>query len=258
MPYDDAMGTVARTASVNSMDETAWLTQGDRHWRWVRAHPLVAYCQIHPSRSKAAFSQLIADWLGILVSDGSSVYQHWQGLRQSGFAHLIRTAQGRAEHLDAGIARCGGRMHTELQRLCPMGTERPTVGQWRAWYARFRALLTRHTPREDKAGTCARRLQREGEALGVFLDIQGVEATHNLAERAHRFGGLWRKRSQGTCSEQGNRWVERVLSRRHTCRMRGRPTFSLLVDAVSCLCNGETPDLRWITPHESLPACSTP
>ena len=48
------------------------------------------------------------------------------------------------------------------------------------------------------------------------------------------------------------------LSVRDSCRIRGRPTFPLLVEAVSCLFNGETPDLSWITPHESLPVCSTP
>jgi hypothetical protein len=76
--------------------------------------------------------------------------------------------------------------------------------------------------------------------------------------RAHRFGVLWRKRSQGTCSEKGNRWVERVLSLYHTCRIRGRPTFPLLVDAVSCLFKGEMPDLSWRTQHESRPVSSTP
>lgn len=75
----------------------------------------------------------MADWRGILVRDGSLVYQYWQGLRQSCLAHLIRTAKGLAEQLDAGIIRCGGRRHAELQRLCRMATERPTVGQWRAW-----------------------------------------------------------------------------------------------------------------------------
>jgi transposase len=115
-----------------------------------------------------------------------------------------------------------------------------------------------HILREDKAGTFARRLQREGESLWTFLDVRGVEATNNIAERAHRFGVLWRKRSQGTCSEKGNRWVERVLSLRHTCRIRGRPTFPLLVEAVSCLFKGESPDPRWITQYECLPVPATP
>jgi transposase len=206
------------------------------------ANPQAAYFQIHPPRSKAAFAQRIADWRGILVSAGYLVYQHWQGLRQS-LAHLMRTARGLAESVEAGIARFGGRVQAELQRLCHMGTERPTAGQWRAWYARFRALITHYTVREDKAGTFARCVQREGESLWTFLDVPGVEATHNMAERAHRFGVLWRKRSQGTCSEKGNRWVERVLSLRQTCRIRGRPTFPILVEAVACLFKGETPDL---------------
>jgi transposase len=179
-------------------------------------------------------------------------------IERSCLAHLLRTAQGLTESLEAGIARFGAGVHGELQRLCHMGTERPTVGQWRAWYARFRSLVNQHAARQDNAGTFARRLDREGESLWVFLDVQGVEAPNNIAERAHRFGVLWRKRSQGTCSEKGNRWVERVLSLRHTCRIRGRPTFPMLVEAVACLFKGERPDLNWLMQHESLPVPSTP
>jgi transposase len=258
LPHDTAIGEVARTALVHYIDETSWLTSGDRGWLWVMANPLVASFQIHPTRSKGAFAQRIADWTGVLVSDGYLVYQHWQGLRQSCLAHLLRTAKGLSESMEADLARFGVRVHAELQRLCHMGTERPTAGQWRAWYARFRSLINQHATCEDKAGTFARRLVREGEALWVFLDVQGVEATNNIAERAHRFGVLWRKRSQGTGSEKGNRWVERVLPLRHTCRIRGRPTFPLLVEAIACLFKGETPDLHWITQHASLPVPSTP
>ena len=173
---------MARTSLVNYIDETSWLVHGDRQWLWVMANPAVAYFQIHTNRSKAAFAQLIGDWTGILVSEGYRVYQSWDGLRQSCLAHLIRAAKGLAERVDAGMARFGGRVHTELQRLCHMGMERPTVGQWRAWYARFSALITQHTARPDKAGTFARRLQREGESLWVFLDVPGVDATNNSAE----------------------------------------------------------------------------
>ena len=215
-------------------------------------------CYKQRAIERTAFAELIGDWTGILVSDGYRVYQYWEGLRQSCLAHLIRAAQGLAESVEAGMARFGRRMHAELQRLCHRGTERPSVGQWRVWYARFRSLVNQHAAREDKAGTFARRLVREGESLWLFLDVQGVEATHNIAERAHRFGVLWRKRSQGNRSEKGNRWVERVLSVRHTCRIRGRPTFPLLVEAVSCLFKGERPDRSWLTQRESLLVPSPP
>ena len=84
----------------------------------------------------------------------------------------------------------------------------------------------------------------------VVLDIPGIDPTSNAAERAHRFGVLWRKRTQGTRSEMGNRLVERVLSFRQTCRLRGRPKFSLLVEAVRCRFQGQTPILRCMAHQE--------
>jgi transposase len=67
-PHYTAIGEVARTAGVNYIDETSWLLHGDRQWLWVMANPEVAYFQIHPNRSKAAFVQLIGDWTGVLVN----------------------------------------------------------------------------------------------------------------------------------------------------------------------------------------------
>jgi len=69
-----------------------------------------------------------------------------------------------------------------------------------------------------------------------------------LAEfnRALRFGVLWRKTSQGTDSDAGNRWVERTLSLRQTCRQLGQSTFGVLVEAVTSLFQGRHPDLAWL------------
>ena len=74
----------------------------------------------------------------------------------------------------------------------------------------------------DDAGRFARRLLREMDSLWVFLAQHGVEPTNNRAERALRFGVLWRKRSLGTASDKGNRWVERILSLKETCRLHAR------------------------------------
>jgi len=51
---------------------------------------------------------------------------------------------------------------------------------------------------------------------------------------------------QGTYNEKGDRWVERILSLRETCRLRGIPTFPILVEAVTCSFNGQHPDVSWI------------
>jgi hypothetical protein len=69
-----------------------------------------------------------------------------------------------------------------------------------------------------------------------------------LAEfnRALRFGVLWRKRSLGTASDKGNRWVERLLSLKETCRPHTRATYAVLVDALTRFFHGQPPDLSWI------------
>src|SRR5262249_34490706 len=151
-PYT-AISEGARASLVHDIDETSWRMPGDRQWLWVMAHPTGAYLQIHTHRSQAALAQLRGDWMGILVSDGYGLYQSWEGLQQGCLAQRIRTAKGLAESVEAGMARFGARVYAELQRLGHMGTERPTVGQWRAWYARFSQRLNQPAKREDKAGT---------------------------------------------------------------------------------------------------------
>ena len=89
-----------------------------------------------------------------------------------------------------------------------------------------------------------------GAGIGCPVDIvveAGVEPTNNRTERALRFAVLWRKRMLGTYNEKGDRWVERILSVRETCRLRGRPTFLVLVEAVTCAFNGQHPDVSWIS-----------
>jgi transposase len=78
------------------------------------------------------------------------------------------------------------------------------------------------------------------------LEKEGVDPTNSHAERLLRFGVLWQNRSQGTPSEKGNRWVERILSVRQTCRLQLRPLFPTLVDVLQHYFNATQPDLSWI------------
>jgi transposase len=108
-------------------------------------------------------------------------------------------------------------------------------------------LLNQHGSRQDETGQFARTLERELEALWTFVVEQGVEQTNNRAERALRFAVLWRNEMmQRTYNEKGDRWVERILSLRETCRLRGISTFPVLVEAVTCSFNGQHPDIAWI------------
>jgi transposase len=245
-PHYEAIATQARAVKVNYIDETAWYQHGVLAWLWVMVNPTVALFKVQASRSKAAFEALVERWAGILVSDGYGVYHHWLHGRQTCLAHLIRRARALAERCDPELAWFGGRVMTELQRLVHWATAPPTSGEVQTWYARMVHLLAQYGPRRDEAGTLARTLEREMGSLWTFVVEEGVEPTNNRAERALRFAVLWRKLMQGTYNEKGDRWVERILSLRETCRLRGMPTFPVLVDAVTSHFHGQRPDVSWI------------
>jgi transposase len=245
-PHYEAIAGKARTAKVNYIDETSWYQHGVLAWLWVMVNTTVALFTVHASRSQAAFETLIERWAKILVSDGYGVYQQWVHGRQTCLAHLIRRARGLAERRDPEIAWFGGRVMRELQRLVHWATAPPTSGEVQTWYARMVHLLGRYWQRSDEAGTFARTLDRELGAMWTFVVEEGVEPTNNRAERALRFAVLWRKTMQGTYNAKGDRWVERILSLRETCRLQGMPTFPILVDAVACYFHGQPPDVSWI------------
>jgi len=78
--------------------------------------------------------------------------------------------------------------------------------------------------------------------LWTFLQESGVDSTNNLAERLLRFGVLWRKRSQGSRSDHGLRFVERILSVKQTMTIQKKSSFSLLVEAITGFFQKRTAD----------------
>jgi transposase len=245
-PHDEAIAEKARGVPVNYLDETAWYQHGVLAWLWVMVNPTVAFFMVHASRSQVALEALVERWAGILVSDGYAVYRQWMHGRQACLAHLIRRARGLSERKEPELAKFGRRVMVELQRLVHWATAPPTSGEVQTWYARMVHLIDQYRRRQDEAGTFARTLDREMRALWTFVVEAGVEPTNNRAERALRFAVLWRKIMQGTYNEKGDRWVERILSVRETCRLRGQSTFTVLVEAVTCYFNSQHPDVSWI------------
>ena len=245
-PYYDAIGQIAKNSRINHVDETSWFQSGTLKWLWVMANTVVSYFMIHSHRSKEAFLCLIGNWKGILVSDDYGLYRSWVKKRQTCLAHLIRKAKALSERKNDALRDFGQSVLKELQLLCHWAKAPPSEKEWTDFYSRFILLLFLFENANDEAGTMARRLLGEMDALWLFLEEEGVEPTNNFGERALRFGVLWRKRSNGTQSDKGDRWVERILSLKQTCRTRGLPVFPLLVDAVDCYFKEQEPDLAWL------------
>jgi transposase len=245
-PAYERIGQVARSDSVGYIDETSWFKAAKLHWLWVMVTVGVAVYLVHPRRSREAFNELIQHWQGILVSDNYRVYQNWVNQRQSCLSHYIRKARGLAENSDEEMAHFGKQMLALLQLLCHFANAPPGASKWKNFYSRFVLLLMLHENADNEAGKLARSLASEIDSLWVFLDEHGVEPTNNRAERALRFGVLWRKRCLGSQSDKGLRWVERILTLKETCRLKVKAPFPVLVDLVNAYFKEQKPDLAWI------------
>ncbi|MBF0239935.1 MAG: transposase, partial [SAR324 cluster bacterium] len=70
-------------------------------------------------------------------------------------------------------------------------------------------------------------------ALWTFVEQEGVEPTNNIAERFLRPYVLWRKKSFGTQSERGNRFVERMMTVSMSCRQQSLPVIPFITQALA-------------------------
>lgn len=246
-PIYDHIGIIARSSNANYIDETSWFQKGRLCWLWTMTNENIAYFMIHKNRSKEAFNALIDDWNGILISDGYGVYKKWVNGKQTCLAHLIRDAKNLAERKDDSIQRFGKNILDLLRQLCHFADSPPGSKQWEDWFSHFFVLLILFEGGDDDAGKLARRLGREMDNLWTFLEHEGVEPTNNRAERSLRFGVLWRKRSMGTQSDKGDRWVERILSLKQTCRIKVVSSFEILHQAITSFFKEQEPSIDWLS-----------
>ena len=80
----------------------------------------------------------------------------------------------------------------------------------------------------------AERLRNERAGYFHFI-ASGVPPTNNLSEQSIRRVVIDRKITQGTRSDWGDRWQERIWSVLSTCAQSGRNVLSFLRESVAAL-----------------------
>lgn len=251
-----------RHATVKHSDETSWRQGADRAkvWLWTVVTASVTVFAIQRERSTEAAKTLLGKLGGVLVSDRYSAYSFWRPwMRQVCWSHLIRDFVAIAER-GGTSTRIGDDLLAEAKRL---------FGWWhrvqeedlsrerfqtyvRPLRKRIHALLTQgqNCKQLKTARTCTKILLLF-DALWLFVDRAGIEPTNNTAERAVRHGVLWRKISGGTHSEQGSRFVERILTVVATLRQQNRNILAFILAACEARLTGaRSPSLL----PESAPA----
>jgi transposase len=240
-PHAEALAAV-RQAAVKHVDETGWKQAGQRRWLWLAATAGVAVFLIHARRGCTALRALLGGGvLGYLCSDRWSAYDRWPvWRRQVCWAHLKRDFQklidrgGPAAPLGEALLRVERRVFEQWHLFRGGTIDRPALQRRLDGPAReFERLLEggRRCADAKAAAFCANLLALQ-PAVWRFVVTEGVEPTNNHAERLLRRGVLWRKNAFGCHSEEGCRFVERILTAVQTLRLQGRPVLRYLHDAL--------------------------
>lgn len=230
-------------------DETSWRQAGRRRWLWVVVGTALTVFRIAPSRGRAVIHGLIGEhYGGRLISDRYPVYS-WlpRERRQVCWAHLLRDFQAVADARRAGwgIAEQVLAVMAEVFPLWHQARDCPALREWlneqvAPLQQEVRWLLEAGTQtRDPKLPALCGQLIKLWPALWTFVAEVGIEPTNNRAEQAIRPAVLWRKGSFGTQSDDGARFVERLLSVVATCKQQGRPLLEYLTAVCTAAQQGQ-------------------
>ena len=204
------LGQIRRSAVVNA-DETGWREAGHNGYVWSFSTPEAQYFT-RAKRTKAVLDEVLGDRFdGVLVSDFYAAYDHYPGVQQRCWAHLLRAADDlvarhptdqRLAAWVAGLHDLFGRALTTARGPGDGLTRRQAK---RRYEAEARAQAQSHA---DQVGTPQRVLcQRILDYLAALFEFvldPAIPATNNAAERALRHLVTCRKISGGTRSGEGS------------------------------------------------------
>jgi transposase len=241
-PYGELLEDLPDQARLN-VDETGHKQNGDRMWTWCFRAGLYTLFKIDPTRSGDVLIEVLGkEFNGVLGCDYFSAYRRYHRefgvLLQFCLAHLIRDVKFLTTLADPRERSYGERLREALRRLFSVIHRREQLSaeafQSQLEAARTEVLRcgTQGVPETKHSRNLAKRLQVHGASYFRFLTEPGVEPTNNLAEQAIRFVVLDRLVTQGTRSEAGNRWCERIWTVIATCTQQGRSVFDYLSAAV--------------------------
>jgi transposase len=263
-PYQTLVASAARS-KVKYVDETGWKLRGKSRWLFVSADQEQVIFRIDKARTRGAFQALLGGGRprGAFCTDRAGIYDMLKlNNRQLCWAHLMRDFVRAIERGGAGEG-AATRMLSIAHEMFELWhrfkkKKEITRAALQAGIAPLRqrmrdALVDGAACGQRKtAGLCRALLKREA-ALWRFARTPGLEPTNNLAERMLRPAVIWRKKSFGSASQAGCRYVERMLSVIETLRLRGQAPLAYLAGAVAAYRKGEpTPAIEpTLKPMES-------
>jgi transposase len=204
------LGQIRRSAVVNA-DETGWREAGQNGYVWSVSTP-EAQDFTRAKRTKAVLDEVLGDcFAGVLVSDFSAAYDHYPGVQQRCWAHLLRDADDLAARhpTDQGLTAWVAGLHDLFGRALTTARESGDGLTRRQAKRRYEAEARAQAQcQADQAGAPQRvlcqRILDYLPALFEFVLNPAIPATNNAAERALRHLVTCRKISGGTRAGEGS------------------------------------------------------
>jgi transposase len=250
--YDRIHKFVVQHKLCTHFDETSWRDSGKRHFVWLATCQQAAVYRIDRNRSAAAFKRLIGQetWTAPAVTDRYAVYNSFKD-HQFCLAHLIREFKGHGER-DGPDKAIGQAIENELRLSCKIHREYregkiPLAQRNRRLGARKRRaeywLEDGLANGSDALAKICGTLLGDFDKLWTFTRILGMEPTNNMAERDLRKLVIWRRKSYGTRSNRGKKFVERVTTVAQTIRKQGGNVLHFIQEAIECFYSQSLPPL---------------
>jgi transposase len=248
-PYRELLERLPDEDRLN-VDETGHKDRGDLLWTWCFRAELYTLFKIAPHRSADVLLDVLGtEFDGVLGCDCFSAYRRYMRecnvLVQFCLAHLIRDVKYLTTLPDRRDQAYGERLREALRALFGVIHQREQLSavefKRQLQAARVEVLRqgTQDVPPTAAAARLAKRLTLHGESYFRFVTTPGIEPTNNVAEQAIRFVVIDRHITQGTRSETGQRWCERIWTVLATCAQTGRSVWAFLQAAVEAAWQGE-------------------
>lgn len=223
-----------RASPVVHADETGWREAGVNRYLWSFSTPTARYYTFG-RREKGIVDQVLgADFSGVLVSDFYAAYDHYPGVQQKCWVHLLRDIHALVhQHPDDGALQQWAATVHDLYTRAVATAAVTTADEEARRQARWRLQSDLHAlcqPYLDPASTApqallCRRIEKYLHALFVFVLIPDVPADNNPAERSVRHEVIGRKISGGTRSSHGTQTRMTLATLFGTWRVQGRNPY---------------------------------
>jgi transposase len=234
-----------------NVDETGHKDYSTPMWTWCFRASLFTLFKIDASRGSDVLVDMLGkEFNGILGCDYFSAYRKYMKdfgvLVQFCLAHFLRDVRFLVEHPNTRNQAYGRRVLERLRALFAV-IHRRDESSGQAFQVQLQnagdelwAEVVYRVPNTTEARNLADRFEKHGDSYLRFITTPGIEPTNNLAEQAIRFVVIDRKVTQGSRSEQGQRWLERIWTVLATCAQTGRSVFTFLHDSLSAYFAGQT------------------